>query len=269
MMVRESRPCVELASFVASFGVREERLGAAERYVPLQARINCFLQFYFADTYRVRTVSTGAVHQAPRTVLVGPHMLRREDLIQSGNMKIFTIRFTPVGFRALFGMPGHAVTNTAESAELILGNGMHELTDRLADARQDQWQAIAESFLLRLSARCAQTFDVKTTLRMARTMQKSRGAMAISALAADHGLSVRQVERNFLEHIGVSPKNFGRLARLDRALSLAGLGSTGWADVAHAAGYFDQSHMVHEFRLLTGETPVGFATLRQRFVSSQ
>jgi AraC-like DNA-binding protein len=61
----------------------------------------------------------------------------------------------------------------------------------------------------------------------------------------------------------MSPKVFGRLERLQRALTI-GNASGEWAGTAVAAGYFDQSHMVREFRELMGETPVGFAALRKR-----
>jgi hypothetical protein len=109
------KPCALLAPFVEEFSLREDRLGTMQIYNPLPAREDCFLQFYFVDRYRVVTVANGAVHRAPRCVLVGPHTRRREDLIWTGHLKLFTIRFSAVGFRALFGIPAREICDVAEA----------------------------------------------------------------------------------------------------------------------------------------------------------
>jgi AraC-like DNA-binding protein len=95
----------------------------------------------------------------------------------------------------------------------------------------------------------------------AAAMQRSRGMVSVAEVAAESALSTRHLERAFQEQVGVSPKVFGRLLRLDHALELAGSGSN-WAEVASACGYFDQSHLVRDFRAMTGATPMEFAALR-------
>jgi AraC-like DNA-binding protein len=87
----------------------------------------------------------------------------------------------------------------------------------------------------------------------------------VSQIAAWHHLSVRQVERIFEAHVGLRPKVFARIERLQRALRMShGDFKQDWAALALSAGYFDQSHMVREFRVLTGETPLRFKALQQR-----
>jgi len=46
--------------------------------------------------------------------------------------------------------------------------------------------------------------------------------------------------------------------RFRRAITLARGGREGWADLAAELGYFDQSHMIAEFREFAGDTPVPF-----------
>jgi AraC-like DNA-binding protein len=54
----------------------------------------------------------------------------------------------------------------------------------------------------------------------------------------------------------VSPKVFTRLARFHRALRAArGRGRANWAGIAAAAGYYDQAHLVAEFRAIAGAAP--------------
>ncbi len=258
------KPCAVLAPFVEEYGLREDRLGAEQIYNPLPARADCFLQFYLADRYRVVTVGSGGVHLAPRCVLVGPHTLRREDLVWTGHLRIFTIRLSVVGFRALFGVSAQAVREYAGAAEEVLGRSVAELEDRLWAAEEDELAAVAERFLLDRLRSTRGLDGGGVALRMVRAMQAQHGGLEVGWLAGRYGFSVRQVERLFQEHVGVSPKMFGRLARLRRAMRLGEGGETDWADVAALAGYFDQSHMVREFQALNGATPVQFRALGER-----
>jgi len=249
---------------VEEYVLREDRLGQTQIYNPLPARADCFLQFYLADRYRVVTVASGAVHLAPRCVLVGPHTRRREDLVWTGHLKMFTIRFSAVGFRALFGVPAHAIRNFAGSAELVLGAAVCEIEEQLHGAVEDELAAVAEQCLLQRLAKLRASEDGGVALRMVRSMSVRRGAVTVGELAHGYGLSVRQVERGFQEHVGMSPKVFARLTRLKAAMKLSERPELNWAEIASAAGYFDQSHMVREFRDLNGATPVAFAELGRR-----
>ncbi len=263
MTVRRWKPCRELAPFVETFGVREAGFGGAALRLALPARRDCFLEFYFADRYRVANVSTGAVHVAPRCVLVGPHTERREDLILAGDLKVFTIRFSPVGLRALFGIPARLLRDLAVEAELVLGKDVAELEEQLHACGESAWGPVAEQFLLDRVRRNGVPDDGGLVRRIARELETSHGTVSVAAAAAKHTMSVRQMERAFQEHVGVSPKMFGRLLRLDHALEIAGAqAGCNWADVASVCGYFDQSHMVRDFRAMTGATPVEFAALR-------
>jgi AraC-like DNA-binding protein len=260
MTVRRWKPCAELRPFVEAYGVREAGFGAKQAYVPLPARRDCFLEFYLQGRYRIVTVTTGAEHWAPRCVLVGPSTQRREDLRLSGSLQVFSIRFSPVGFRALFGIPARLLRDRAMEAELVLGQEIVEVHEQLATVDPARWESVAERYLLK-RVRC---LDVSAECRIAgqaaAAMQRSRGMVSVAEVAAKSALSTRHLERAFQEQVGVSPKVFGRLLRLDHALELARLGSN-WAEVASACGYFDQSHLVRDFRAMTGATPVEFAAL--------
>jgi AraC-like DNA-binding protein len=266
MIVQQTKPSPLLAPYIQHFGLRDARLGKTQIYTPLPARSDCFLEIYLADQYRIVNVGSGAVHRAPRLSLVGPHTRRREDLLLSGTLRVFHIHFTPTGFRALFGIPAHLIADSAEAAEAILGPGVVELSERLADVEEfTELVTVAEGFLLsRLPHVVPAVLPIGA---IARALQRSHGAVEIGRLAAAHNLTVRHLERVFREHVGVSPKAFGRLARLSRALDLSQK-SPGleWAEIALDAGFYDQSHMVRDFRAMTGETPVGFTALRQNAV---
>ena len=81
----------------------------------------------------------------------------------------------------------------------------------------------------------------------------SHGEASVANVARECNVSERQLERLFHEHVGVSPKMLSRLARFQRAL--AGFDSErNWAEVAVQAAYYDQSHLLHDFRRFADET---------------
>jgi transcriptional regulator GlxA family with amidase domain len=78
----------------------------------------------------------------------------------------------------------------------------------------------------------------------------------IDDVARALGWSRRRLERTFARELGIRPKLFARIARLNAVL--AGLDAAERAsavDVALAAGYFDQAHLLRDFRRLAGRTP--------------
>lgn len=84
-----------------------------------------------------------------------------------------------------------------------------------------------------------------------------RGAGRVEEIAKEIGISRQHLARQFLHHVGVPPKTFARVMRFRRVLQSLGH-EADWADVAVAHGYYDQSHLIADFRELAGETPNAF-----------
>ena len=80
------------------------------------------------------------------------------------------------------------------------------------------------------------------------------GDVRIGMVAADLGVSERQLHRRMTAAVGYGPKTLLRIVRLRRLIELKGP----LADRAHIAGYASQAHMSDEVRRLTGLTPVRF-----------
>ena len=71
-------------------------------------------------------------------------------------------------------------------------------------------------------------------------------------------LSERQLARRFVDRVGISPKTFTRVMRLQRAATLLAEGALPSA-AASRAGYADQAHFTRDSRELAGITPRGLA----------
>jgi transcriptional regulator GlxA family with amidase domain len=96
-------------------------------------------------------------------------------------------------------------------------------------------------------------------MRAARLVAETGGRISVRALAAKLGLGERRLQQLFALHVGLSPRAWGRLARLQGCLRLLReRPGSGWAETALEAGYYDQAHLANEFRALCGLTPSSF-----------
>jgi AraC-like DNA-binding protein len=83
----------------------------------------------------------------------------------------------------------------------------------------------------------------------------SRG-QSVGAVSESLGMTTGSLRRRFATQVGLAPKRFARVRRLQRLLDAGRDGD--WARAATEVGYFDQTHMINEFRTLTGMTPTGY-----------
>jgi AraC-like DNA-binding protein len=87
----------------------------------------------------------------------------------------------------------------------------------------------------------------------------SDGAVRIGDLARELGWSRKRIVTRFHKEIGLPPKRAARLLRFERARAVVESATRpDWARIAHETGYYDQSHLINEFRSFTGRTPETF-----------
>lgn len=77
----------------------------------------------------------------------------------------------------------------------------------------------------------------------------------VDSLADNACLSRRQYERIFREQVGMNPKEYARVVRFQKVLWLMQCGERDYAGMAAECGYADQSHMIREFKAMSGHTP--------------
>ena len=103
---------------------------------------------------------------------------------------------------------------------------------------------------------------------------RSRGLATLERLSSRCGLKPRSLERRFRAAVGFSPKRFARIVRFQRVFrELQAAGSAGgWVDVAIRCGYFDQAHLIRDFREFSGEAPIAYlerqGELSRRFTAA-
>jgi AraC-like DNA-binding protein len=157
---------------------------------------------------------------------------------------------------AVLGVPASAIAGRIIALEELWGGETtRRLLDRFAEAR-DTFQAakILESAIAEHLA-TAGGHGARNRLALAAADRLTNAN--VNAVAVELGVSERHLRRVFRETIGVSPKTFAKLTRFRRAV-LAAREKTraSWATIAVAAGYYDQAHLIAEFRAIAGVTPM-------------
>lgn len=86
---------------------------------------------------------------------------------------------------------------------------------------------------------------------------KQDPAVSMKDLASRLDVGERNLQRRFKTLTGVSPKQFARVARMEKVVA-ARLKGSDWAEIAYATGYNDQAHLINDFRSLAGAPPDTF-----------
>jgi len=131
------------------------------------------------------------------------------------------------------------------------------LRERLAEAAPERRLAVFEAALL---ARLPRVRGVHPAV--AHALARFAAAGAVGAVVDEVGYSHRRFGTLFLDAVGLSPKRYCRVQRLQRALP-AMAGRRPLALVAVEAGYSDQAHLTRELRALTGVSPGEYRALVQ------
>jgi AraC-like DNA-binding protein len=166
------------------------------------------------------------------------------------------VNLAPPTAHALFKLPLHTLAHRAVPLEEVFVEP--SLVDRLYEA--DCWDArfrlLDEVLARRLDdGRPPSPGVVWAWQRLVET----GGRIKVATLAEQLGWSRKRIVARFREEVGLPPKAVARLVRFERAVALAERSQPlDWSRLALECGYYDQSHLIKEFRDVTGKTPETF-----------
>ena len=183
------------------------------------------------------------------------------------------VRFLPGAAGAFFDLPLHELQDGHPALDSLWPRAEAEaLAAALWEREQPAVQRLAalERALLarlRVAAPAATCGLARAAVAL---IEASGGAVRIEALARSLGVSRQHLAGQFRERVGLNAKTFAMVCRFRRAsAALRALPDSeadrvDWARLAGEYGYYDQSHLIHEFRLFAGETPEAFARPQAR-----
>ncbi|WP_432824900.1 helix-turn-helix domain-containing protein [Dactylosporangium sp. CA-092794] len=166
------------------------------------------------------------------------------------------VALSPLGARALLGLPAGELAGRDLDAGCVLGPLAAELRERvcLTTGWAERFRIVDEVLTRRADPACAPAPEVTFAWRR---LCATGGTVGPAELAGETGWSARYLSRRFGIEIGLSPKVAARVTRFDRArrrLQDSG-GRYPLAELAVACGYYDQAHLTREFSALAGVPP--------------
>jgi AraC-like DNA-binding protein len=202
---------------------------------PLLARADPFLAFHLRDRYEVFEHVPGRSRRLPPAYIVGPQTRRLADLLLRGQLTVLSISFQPTGLHRLFPVSMGDLTDHAYDAGDVIGPEAFALHQRLLECEDvSDMIRLVECFLIRRTRTAAPFHPIE---RAAATIVRMNGQASLGWLARESGVSERQFERNFTDHVGVAPKRYSRIVRLAFAIRLKEQQARlTWAEVSQHAG---------------------------------
>ena len=210
--------------------------------------------------YRQLTVPYPQVHLSfgyeAVPVVRGPsrtHVVR----VLRGAGRVFGVAFRPGCFRPFLGRSVSTITDSSLPAHEVFGPGVPQWAMGEAEDEFEMVQ-IVERFLLLRRPDPDPTCDLAVTT--VEQIAADPGLNRVDAVAQSVGLSIRQLQRLFSDHVGISPKRVIRRYRLHEVSRRLDQGSAvDWSGLAAELGYADQAHLTRDFAAVFGEPPTRYA----------
>jgi AraC-like DNA-binding protein len=175
----------------------------------------------------------------------------------AGIARVVTLRFKAGWSVPLLGVAASELTDRFVPLEDVWGRAAPALRDELLAAGSHT--DATDRFARVLALRAGHAFDTASGQLARRAVRLLEGGeVLVERVAEQLGVTARHLRRAFTESVGIGPKDFARSARLQRAVRMAA-SSPDWARIAADAGYYDQAHLIAEFRQLVGLTPGAFS----------
>jgi AraC-like DNA-binding protein len=187
----------------------------------------------------------------------GPFVIDPRELVS-----VIGVRFKPGGAFPFFGTPASELTDAHVDLKALWGTSAIELRERLCEAKTpaERFNLLEKALVAHLFRPLEHHYAVRFALD---TFGRADSGLAIRDVARDACLSQRRFIQLFTREVGMSPKLFCRVRRFRQALeTVRWTAVPNWGRVAVDCGYYDQSHLIHDFRLFSNLSPAEF--VRQR-----
>jgi AraC-like DNA-binding protein len=183
----------------------------------------------------------------------------RSITIPSGRgSRMLVVAFKKGKAYPFYPMPMNEIENQVVRADLIFGGSINYLREQLlAAASVDEMFMLLETFLLRQSnGTLTNEIKMRCIEYALLHIVNQPNVLSLQHLYNHIGYSPKHFISLFKEQVGVSPKQYLKIMRFQRAImEIENQAPIHWSNFAQENGYYDQPHFIHEFRNFSGFTP--------------
>jgi AraC-like DNA-binding protein len=175
----------------------------------------------------------------------------------TGN-RLMVIGFKKGAAHPFYSFPMNELTDSVVMAELIFGNRICELREKLLFARSiPEMFCHVEKFLLQQAGGNIHATSTSKCIQHAiKYIIKQPNRLSFQRLEEHIGYSQKHFIDLFRRQVGVTPKQYLKIMRFQKAILEVETGhSINWSRLAQESGFYDQAHFIHDFKEFSGFTP--------------
>lgn len=264
--IKIAKPLEQLTPFVEYFwrgSINAEAKETISMQMVPHARVELII--HLNDLHCELTNPHGWV-QTPDYMMIG--LLTKPMPVRFiGRVEVFAIRFKPDALYNIFGVPASEFSERFEDMALVLPKDFQDFCHRMKEEKSmNRLVSKAENYLLKCLSQNNYRFSY---VNKAAELIRRSAAMKIENITDQVFISERQLERGFKEKVGISPKQYMRISRINKALKLLMQHKKyDLTSIAYHCGYFDQAHFIKDFKNITGQSPSIFMKRRNEYFVS-
>ncbi len=220
----------------------------------LKRRVHSYLQIKTErpTSYPVMPDGTQAIFISPLGSLIGGASLKSNEIqiLQPG--EYFGIRFYPGALRNFFNLDIAEITGQFADYKFLPCRFFKDLHTQIFRKKAYGERAnVCEAWLLK-------NYNPASVNRLDQALYliyQSSGNIRISELADKVGWSSRHINRQFLNNTGLNAKTFSQIIRVQTVCRQLYLNPGAYLKIALDAGYYDQAHLIKDFKNRLSMTP--------------
>lgn len=264
MRYQEYKPPIELARWIKLFWIFESRSNDS---VPETIVADGFPELIIHFRSPFAEVDRAGQFLKQSAAVVCGQLTRPLVLHSSLDAGMIGIRFQPSGMAPFLSTSMHSLTDARVSADELFA-GIDQLVEEIVESSNDEQRiASCNRFLIRSLDIDHENLSVQRALER---ITLTRGRISVESLATLMGTSRRSLELAFQREVGTSPKMYCRITRFRHIFdAIEEYGpSVNWIQIALDSGFFDQSHLIRDFRRFAGNSPTTFLADQTSFAHS-
>lgn len=201
---------------------------------------------------------SGALPDAGRSNVLGA-VTQPIDVEYGRHVESFGALFHPGQAHVFLRPPAEEMTDRILPLDNFWGPEARSFEARLLEipSMTQRIRALEKELLRRLNASRMPQIRVSS---IAELIVRSSGGVTVEALSESAGVSRQHLSRQFRQYLGMTPKQFCRITRFQALLDRANTSQrVDWSEAAADLGYYDQAHLIAEFKEFTGLSPTQFS----------
>jgi len=258
MLLKTIKPSEALQKYVQCLWVLDSDSSDGEVSCRVTPIGTIEVMFHYKKTFRVSKTGMNDFYQ-PTSFISGVSSSYVD--VTANSSGVIVVCFHPFGAYSFFDFPLIEIENGIVDLNLIYAKELRIIEDKLSSASSlNKRIKIIEEFLLaRLKERNPE--DIRLISAGINYINQYKGQLSANELANKLMIIPKQLERKFSAIVGKTPKQFIKIVRFNNVMNkLIKNPSCNLTGIAYESGYFDQSHLIKEFKAFSGCTPSEFVT---------